>query len=74
MIFSKNGGSVDAIDDFGRECSSNLIILGEWRLSWLILGGVWSIFYKKLRGGKKYSLKNSKMGGGRYSSKRNGGR
>ena len=28
MIFPKNGGSVDAIDDFGRECSSNVIILG----------------------------------------------
>ena len=28
MIFPKNGGSVDAIDDFWGECSSNVIILG----------------------------------------------
>ena len=28
MIFPKNDVSVDAIDDFGRECSSNVIILG----------------------------------------------
>ena len=26
--FPQKWGSVDAIDDFGRECSSNVIILG----------------------------------------------
>ena len=27
MVFPKNGGSVDEIDDFWEECSSNVIIL-----------------------------------------------
>jgi len=29
MIFPKNGGSVDLIDDFWGDCSSNVIVLGE---------------------------------------------
>ena len=28
MVFPKNGGSVDEIDDLWGECSSNVIILG----------------------------------------------
>ena len=37
-------------------------------------GGRLVPFYKNLGGGKKISLKNSKMGGGRSSSIINGGR
>ena len=81
MIFPKNGGSVDAIDHFWRECSSKVIFWGEWRLSWLILGGVWSNFMKFL-GEVKISSKKFqneeryafvfKNGGGRHFSKEMG--
>ena len=74
MIFPKNGGSVDAIDDFWRECSSYMIILGVVEIKLVDFGGSVVPSYKNLVGHKKMSLKNSKMGGGRYSSKRNGGR
>ena len=74
MIFPKNGGSVDEIDDLWGECSSNVIILGGVEIKLVDFGGSVVPFDKNLGGGKKNSLKNSKMGGGRYSSKRNGGR
>ena len=74
MIFPKNGGSVDAIDHFWGECSSKVIFLGGVEIKLVDFGGSVVPFYKNLGGGKKISLKNSKMGGGRYSSKRNGGR
>ena len=74
MVFPKNGGSVDEIDDFWGECSSNVIILGGVEIKLVDFGGSVVPFYKNLGGGKKISLKNSKMGGGRYSSIINGGR
>ena len=51
-----------------------MIILGGVEIKLVDFGGSVVPFYKNLGGGKKISLKNSKMGGGRYSSKRNGGR
>ena len=74
MIFPKNGGSVDAIDDFWGECSSNVIILEVVEIKLVDFGGSVVPFYKNLGGSKKMSLKNSKMGGGRSSSIINGGR
>ena len=74
MIFPKNGGSVDEIDDFWGECSLNVIILGGVEIKLVDFGGSVVPFYKNLGGGKKISLKNFKMGGGRYSSIINGGR
>ena len=72
MIFAKNGGSVDVIDDFWGECRSNMIILGGVEIKLVDFGGSVVPFYKNLGGSKKISFKNSKMGGGRYFSKRNG--
>ena len=74
MIFPKNGGSVDEIDDFWGECSSNVTILGGLEIKLVDFGGSVVPFYKNLGGGKKMSLKNSKMGGGRSSFIINGGR
>ena len=51
-----------------------MIILGGVEIKLVDFGGSVVPFDKNLGGGKKNSLKNSKMGGGRYSSKRNGGR
>ena len=51
--FSKNGGSVDAIDDFCGECSSNVIILGGVEIKLVYFGGVWSNFIKILGDAKK---------------------
>ena len=53
MIFPKNGGSVDAIDDFWGECSSNVIILGGVEIKLVDFGGSMISFYKNLWGGKK---------------------
>ena len=74
MIFPKNGGSVDEIDDFWGECSLNVIILGGVEIKLVDFGGSVVPFDKKLGEGKKISLKNSKMGGGRSSFMINGGR
>ena len=61
MISPQNGGSVDEIDDFWGECSSNVIILGGVEIKLVDFGGSVVPFYKNLGGGKKISLKNSKM-------------
>ena len=50
-----------------------MIILGGVEINVVDFGGSVVPFYKKLGGGKKVSLKNFKMGGGRYSSIINGG-
>ena len=39
MIFQKNGGSIDAIDDFWGECSSYMIILGGVEIKLVDFGG-----------------------------------
>jgi len=51
----KNGASVDTIDDFWEECSSNVIILGgvEIKLVDFRGTGVWSHF-KKFGEAKKF--------------------
>ena len=58
MISPKN----DAIDNFLGECSSNVIILGGVEIKLVDFGGSVVPFDKNLEGGKKISLKNSKMG------------
>ena len=73
MIFPKNGGSVDAIDDFWGECSSNVIILGGVEIKLVDFGGSVVPFYKKMGEGKTFHPKSSRMGGGRYLFKKMGG-
>ena len=46
MIFLKNGGSVDAIDPFWGECSSNVIILGGVEIKLVDFGGSVVPFHK----------------------------
>ena len=53
MIFPKNGVSVDAIDDFWGECSSNVIILRGVEIKLVYFGGSVVPFYKNLGEAKK---------------------
>ena len=51
MVFPKNGGSVDEIDDLWGECSSNVIILGGVEIKLVDFGGSVIPFLKNLGGG-----------------------
>ena len=53
MVFPKNGGSVDEIDDFWGECSSNVIILGGVEIKLVDFGGSVVPFHENFGGGKK---------------------
>ena len=52
--FPKNRGSVDSIDAFLGECSSNVIILGGVEIKLADFGGVWSHFIKIWGEAKKF--------------------
>ena len=65
MISPQNGGSVDAIDIFWGECSSNVIILGGVKIKLVDFGGSVVPFHNKLGEDKKFHLKSSRMRGDR---------
>ena len=70
----KNGASVDTIDDFWEECSSNVIILGGVEIKLVDFGGSVVSFHENLGGGNTFHQKKFQNGGGRYISKINLGR
>ena len=63
MVFPKNGGSVDEIDDFGGECSSNVIILGGVEIKLVDFGGSVVTFDKNLGGRQKNFIEKFQNGG-----------
>ena len=60
--FPKNGGSLDAMDDFLGESSSNVIIFGGVEIKLVDFGRSVVHFIKNGWGALKNLLKNSKMG------------
>ena len=63
MVFPKNGGSVDEIDDLCGECSWNVIILGGMEIKLVDFGGSVVPFDKNLGGRQKNFIEKFQNGG-----------
>ena len=61
MVFLKNGGSVDEIDDLWGECSSNVIILGGVEIKLVDFWGSVVPFHKKIGGRHNISSKKFQL-------------